>query len=737
MALNYQFYNNTLQDVKDEIHRRERAYWPEGHINNSALAWNYQKTAYIILKALKVTYTPETKQTGPFVATTPATPAPINTFSGQSGQLPSRTTPASYKIETNNDAPVKRIQTPTAPILELYGPDYTKSNGTLKGAVLNSAEINVEGTYGSILKITVNFTVFDKDELDNYMNSFLRPGVDIGLEWGWAVNEFAGNEGKDGTPVYVNKSDIHGTVFNFSFSAKEDGTWDCSLQAYGPSAMTYGFNADAKDATNTKPDPSNFATYGILDLFRIIQDNVEEMYEKGDIVTSYCKKIWMSQVTGYFDIDPTNNNSFTATLDKKEGPIIYIYDLPNGFNPGLTKVVEVFTAPGKTEKRTQQIKPSEVTNREKKAFITLDNLISLINDKINNLSRRGLPNYTFYKDGKDICVGTGLNDLFLQTGPAEAKFAFTTQRNGAPGSTFQHVLSLKGSGETFVNQIAARTNNIPIQHLVLVSVEFINEELHKILGGDKYTKDKKILSFLRLLFQQLETETGGIIDLELVPERNLNGSIVSISIVNKNGVPDNALDNINPFQIKMMTKGSVVRAMSIESKVPDAVATEVATFTRSGLSYGDNEIGNSVTPTELKVVISELRNELLTLNSDYLNNLGETQKRITSRNKFSTSVRNIYKKLFSIQQSLTLNTDGSLGGINNILDLKTAIFPIYLKLTLDGINGFLYGNAITTNWLPKQYRDSRIYWTVTKIRHRIENNDWITELEAIYRVKEK
>lgn len=732
MALNYQFYNNTLQDVKDEIHRRERAYWPEGHINDSALAWNYQKTAYIILKALKVTYTPETKQTGPFVATTPA---PINTFSGQ---LPSRTTPASYKIETNNDAPVKRIQTPTAPILELYGPDYTKSNGTLKGAVLNSAEINVEGTYGSILKITVNFTVFDKDELDNYMNSFLRPGVDIGLEWGWTVDEFVGNKGGDGTPVYVNKSDIHGTVFNFSFSAKEDGTWDCSLQAYGPSAMTYGFNADAKDATNTKPDPSNFATYGILDLFRIIQDNVEDMYEKGDMVTSYCKKIWMSQVTGYFDVNSTSFNPWPATLDKKEGPIIYIYDLPRGFNPAYTEVREYFTSPGKTEKRTVKIKSEEATNLEKKAFITLDNLISVINTKINNIiSKKGLPNYTFYKDGKDICVGTGLNDLFLQTGPAEPKFAFTTQRNGEPGSTFQHSLSLRGSGETFVNQIAAGTNNIPIQHLVLVSVEFINEELHKILGGDKYSRDKKVLSFLRLLFQQLETETGGIIDLELVPERNLNGSIVSISIVNKNGVPDNALDNINPFLIKMMTKGSVVRAMSIESKVPDAVATEVATFTRSGLSYGDNETGNSITPAESKVVIAELLNELLNLNKSYLNNLGDSQERITSRNKFNASVRDIYKKLFSIQQSLTLNIDGSLGTINNILDLKTAVFPIYLKLTLDGINGFLYGNAITTNWLPKQYRDSRIYWTVTKIRHRIENNDWITELEAIYRVKEK
>jgi len=732
MALNYQFYNNTLQDVKDEIHRRERAYWPEGHINNSALEWNYQKTAYIILKALKVTYTPETKQTGPFVATTPT---PVNTFSGQ---LPSRTTPASYKVETNSNAPVKSIQTPTAPILELYGPDYTKSNGTLKGAVLNSAEINVEGTYGSILRISVNFTVFDKDELDNYMNSFLRPGVDIGLEWGWTVDEFAGNKGEDGTPVYVNKSDIHGTVVNFSFSAKEDGTWDCSLQALGPSAMTYGFNADAKDATNTKPDPSNFATYGILDLFRIIQDDAEDMYEKGDMVTSYCKKIWMSQVTGYFDVNSTSFNPNTATLKKKEGPIIYIYDLPSGFEPAYSST---FTVTGGTMAGTAasstQSSEAKITSTEKKAFITLNNLIDVINNKINNLSRRGLPNYTFYKDGKDICVGTGLNDLFLQTGPAEPKFAFTTQRNGEPGSTFQHVLSLRGSGETFANQIAAGTNNIPIQHLVLVSVEFINEELHKILGGDKYSKDKKILSFLRLLFQQLETETGGIIDLELVPERNLNGSIVSISIVNKNGVPDNALDNINPFTIKMMTKGSVVRAMSIESKVPDAVHTEVATFTRSGLSYGDSEADNSITPTSSKTVVAELLKELSNLNKSYLNNVGTDAKKVTSRNKFNASVKDIYKKLFSIQQSLTLNIDGSLGGINNILDLKTAVFPIYLKLTLDGINGFLYGNAITTNWLPKQYRDSRIYWTVTKIRHMIQNNDWTTELEAIYRVKEK
>jgi len=183
----------------------------------------------------------------------------------------------------------------------------------------------------------------------------------------------------------------------------------------------------------------------------------------------------------------------------------------------------------------------------------------------------------------------------------------------------------------------------------------------------------------------------------------------------------------------MMTQGSVVRSMNVESKVPDAIVTEVATYTRAGLSYGENEPGMS-NSAEAK---SELISQLSELNKSYIDNLVGTDEQISaSINQWRNKVRNIYKRLYSIQENLTLNTNGGIGGINNILDLKTAVFPIYMKLTLDGINGFLYGNAITTNWLPKQYRDSRIYWTVTKIRHLIQNNDWITELETIYRVKE-
>jgi hypothetical protein len=189
----------------------------------------------------------------------------------------------------------------------------------------------------------------------------------------------------------------------------------------------------------------------------------------------------------------------------------------------------------------------------------------------------------------------------------------------------------------------------------------------------------------------------------------------------------------------MMTKGSIVRSMNIESKVPDAVVTEVATFTRAGVSYGDSTSANGgINITEAEESLNVLIQELNELNKTWVNNISGDQSKIpTNTRTWNNKVKNIYRKIASIQQSITLNYNGERISKFNIFNLKTAIFPIYLKLTLDGINGFLYGNAIKTNWLPKQYQDSRIYWTVINIRHKIENNDWTTELEAIYRVKEK
>jgi hypothetical protein len=66
-------------------------------------------------------------------------------------------------------------------------------------------------------------------------------------------------------------------------------------------------------------------------------------------------------------------------------------------------------------------------------------------------------------------------------------------------------------------------------------------------------------------------------------------------------------------------------------------------------------------------------------------------------------------------------------------------FPLKLSVTLDGVEGFKFGDTITTSYLPKRYQDPygnlKIVFTVTKYEHKIANNDWTTTLEALCRIR--
>ena len=63
--------------------------------------------------------------------------------------------------------------------------------------------------------------------------------------------------------------------------------------------------------------------------------------------------------------------------------------------------------------------------------------------------------------------------------------------------------------------------------------------------------------------------------------------------------------------------------------------------------------------------------------------------------------------------------------------------PINLELTMDGLSGMKIYESYTadTRLLPLKYKDA-IQFIITGVSHRIQNNDWTTELEAIYRVRE-
>lgn len=716
MPLNYNFINDVSGDVRAELKRRQAYYWPEGHINNQALSWNYQKTAYLILTSLKR----ETQLKNP-VVNSPIKPKP--TTETQTNGLAQAfnvnpVTPPSTETITTYTEQFKMVN-PMAPILDLYNPD-----GTIKGAILNSAEISSDGTYGSILRITVNFTVFDVNEMDRYIKNFLTPGQDVQLEYGWTVNE----------NINVNKGKIRGTVYNFTFSAKEDGSWDCTLQALGPSSMTYGFDLD-QHGTNDKSGTTLTAKKGLHleEIFKTLIDVTDTDKYLDPTSSPTCKK--RSVYDAFFSVYVTTNSTEfslnqlpSAEYDKVN---TYIFELPVEKSFTFGTWTSVILGEGLLGKFGYTANIEETTDKTKVTYITLRNLINLINLQIDNAFKKDVPQYTFNgfdENGnildQDICK-INANLAFLGIGPVDfAKFAFTTQINGDTAPRFD--FNVSGDEGT------VRANGVQkIADLVLLNVNFLYGEIKSILSNNKNLTDKKIVTFLNSIFQQLETDTGGFIRLTMLdsPINKVSGKSEYVQILNQNYEGDDI--KLNPCPIPAFTKGSIVRGLNIESSVPDAIQTEVATYTRAGVSY----IGNDADAGSLSTNLQELNSELIKLNGAFMENIEHTESKTqSSLTSWQSQIRAIYRQMFNIQQGGVLAGKGSAISAYSLANLKTAIFPIKLKVTLDGIEGFQYGNAIETNWVPTQYREKHVYWTVVKIRHRIENNDWTTELDTIYRV---
>ena len=60
--------------------------------------------------------------------------------------------------------------------------------------------------------------------------------------------------------------------------------------------------------------------------------------------------------------------------------------------------------------------------------------------------------------------------------------------------------------------------------------------------------------------------------------------------------------------------------------------------------------------------------------------------------------------------------------------------PLNLSVTLDGINGFRFGDVVTTDYMLPRYEDTVVF-TVTKVNHTISGQDWTTQIETVCRMK--
>ena len=154
-----------------------------------------------------------------------------------------------------------------------------------------------------------------------------------------------------------------------------------------------------------------------------------------------------------------------------------------------------------------------------------------------------------------------------------------------------------------------------------------------------------------------------------------------------------------------------MKSVSITSKPPAASAAAAFTEARGGKSASDvsfSASGSIDDFTAAKQQIEDQKGKFKT------NGAGPT---------FSTGLKGNYARY---KRSSPQN-EGTHW-------LTKVLYPIDLSITIDGIDGFKFGDVIKTNLIPARYNQEGMVFVITKISHTIQNVVWETTLNTKARI---
>ena len=264
----------------------------------------------------------------------------------------------------------------------------------------------------------------------------------------------------------------------------------------------------------------------------------------------------------------------------------------------------------------------------------------------------------------------------------------------------------------------------------------------QLKNQDKKEKnDIALYDYIKNVLSRISTAIGEVNNFDLFVDENVV-RIIDINYVDRND-PNTAYKNA--FVLDVHNLNSVVRSYSLESKIfPDqstqvdigaqiggaALGVDATTLVDFNRNIIDRIIPVKDTPTtnenddfqsKLKSLVSSL-----TVLAQYFNDLSygvfkDVKFDANSVGNYSNSLKDIINYYKDISNSKIKNK---------------SIIPTSLSIEMDGIGGIIIGNLfrIPDDILPKGYKGnnagSKLGYIVTRMGHSLQNNDWITRLEA-------
>ena len=292
--------------------------------------------------------------------------------------------------------------------------------------------------------------------------------------------------------------------------------------------------------------------------------------------------------------------------------------------------------------------------------------------------------------------------------------------------------------DLFAIKFSSENNTHSFPSRMFINLKVIKNILTE-LSADK--KTYKLNDFLVKLNSYIVTATGGAINMELITHPENPDYLL---YYDKNYLGNK--QQVTPYSIPMMSNhpyGTVVKDFHMEAKLPSNMQALMYTANSSDniseeqiAPYMNFMYNNSTIKREgrREVLITSGKSDAIAkLEEQYKASHEKYLKAYTSASQEFGDAKKNESKQKALEGALQKYIQFPTPSLNKSSLMQSPIYPYEVEFTIEGINGFRYGDALSFEALPKKYQNGTTF-SVISVTHTVNTNgEWDTKIKCIMR----
>ena len=258
---------------------------------------------------------------------------------------------------------------------------------------------------------------------------------------------------------------------------------------------------------------------------------------------------------------------------------------------------------------------------------------------------------------------------------------------------------------------------------IYVNLSVIREIINQKTKPDETVTIKNLINSIS---EEISKLTGQAITLKLIQHPDPNAAD-ALLLYDSSYVGDDTVQTTFEIPVYSESLSTAVLDMSITSKIPESIKTMIY-----GLSAGKSTTQQTAMYSEYVYATAEVRETIKSQHKQkYLDALDSFNAAKSGYALTPDSDEKIGILINALEKHITYHTEDIEKGIRRL----RPVFPMEVTITLNGINGFKWGDVLNIGGIPKKYRDSFVFMVIGVSHSVTVDGDWTTELTLMARVK--